>query len=464
MKKLYLALAGFVLVGTAVGQEAISERQRTFPAEKISEIRHRPSKLVTATERGAKPFNYWVDPVGDVVHNKGIQIYPPASGNTIAPFTSVLFQDTTAHVSSSSGISYTWMHGLGSVLDPKSTFLLANPDGTPSAGGAGPIVTVNDSYDIDSIDIYCWYKKKKPAVTDTLIVYVTWSTPYDTAVFRKLPSKNLWLDPLGGFRDSSVCPRIKPYGVNKPGNLLITNAPATNHRVVKYALQDKDVSTGGSKDVYIEFNPKITIPAGNIVSCQYAFIPAAGSYTPGDVVYEFSGATSPQVSNGFGAWVWEDKNQPALKDSKDYLIDPTNNNNTGATFAYYDRYPTTALVRPILRGSILTAPGMAYHITGVSTVGINDLSADGNFSLGQNAPNPFSNETTIAYQLKTAAKNVSLVIYNVAGVKLFERAQTNLGAGKYSIEVNNENFASGVYFYSLNVDGNQITKKMVVTE
>lgn len=466
MKKIYLSLAGLALCGAVFGQEPIDMQRSTSPAAHISKHHHIPARMKTQEERVStpvgKPFNYWVDPVGDVVFNKGHKIYPVTNTNDIIPFTSVVFIDSTAYISSSSGKITTWMHGLGSVLDPKSTYLLSEPDGSPSAGSADPIVSIQDAYEIDSIDILCWYRKKKKTVTDTLLVYVTWSTPYDTAVFRKLPSKNLWLDPLGGFRDSSVCPRIKPYGVNKPGNLMLSNAPSTNSRMVKYALQDKDTSGGFSKDVYIQFNPKITIPAGNIVSCQYAFLPAAGSYTPGDVIYEFGNVTDKQVSNGFGGWIWKDKNQPVLKDSKDFLVDPSNNNNTGATFAVYDRYPTVALTRPIFRGDLLTSPGIIYHITGTSTIGINELSPTGNFSLGQNAPNPCFNEAIISYQLRKDATRASLLIYNIAGVKVFEQAQSNLHVGKYNVNIDVTNFTPGVYFYSLVVDGSQVTKKMVI--
>ena len=102
-----------------------------------------------------------------------------------------------------------------------------------------------------------------------------------------------------------------------------------------------------------------------------------------------------------------------------------------------------------------------YSFYSNSSVGIHDINS--NFSLSQNTPNPFTNQTKINYQIKTPAKNIALEIYNIAGVKMFEKTQTNLNAGNYSVHVNDVNFSAGIYFYSLIVDGNKTTKKMIVT-
>ncbi len=83
------------------------------------------------------------------------------------------------------------------------------------------------------------------------------------------------------------------------------------------------------------------------------------------------------------------------------------------------------------------------------------------FSLGQNEPNPFTNHTKINYTLKKSASNVAVQIYDIRGVKIYEKAEKNLKSGNYSVEVNDFNFASGMYFCTLVVDGERVTNKMV---
>jgi hypothetical protein len=112
-------------------------------------------------------------------------------------------------------------------------------------------------------------------------------------------------------------------------------------------------------------------------------------------------------------------------------------------------------------GTLTNAPVINYHIYTNTSVGVKE--AANNFSLGQNVPNPMTNSTKIGYQLKSSASNVSLAIYNVAGVKVFEKMQSNVSAGSYSVDVN-ENFTAGMYFYTLTVDGNKVTNKMTVAK
>jgi hypothetical protein len=86
-----------------------------------------------------------------------------------------------------------------------------------------------------------------------------------------------------------------------------------------------------------------------------------------------------------------------------------------------------------------------------------------NVNLSQNQPNPFNNQTTIQYTLKTAA-NVNLVISDIAGrvVKVIENQNTS--AGVHYINLNASDFAAGAYNYTLSSNGSSITKKMFVTK
>jgi hypothetical protein len=105
---------------------------------------------------------------------------------------------------------------------------------------------------------------------------------------------------------------------------------------------------------------------------------------------------------------------------------------------------------------------ISYRVTSPppSGVGIEEVSAE-TFALIQNQPNPFNDQTTISYQLNKSAEKVSVQIFDVTGVKVFERNSSDVKAGSYSVDVNTADYAAGLYFYSITVDGQKITKKMI---
>lgn len=83
------------------------------------------------------------------------------------------------------------------------------------------------------------------------------------------------------------------------------------------------------------------------------------------------------------------------------------------------------------------------------------------FILSQNYPNPFNPSTDIQVSLKQAGM-MSLKIYNVLGQLVKVVDQGYKAAGVYDYTVTLDNFASGVYFYTLNQGSNVMTKKMLL--
>ncbi len=79
-----------------------------------------------------------------------------------------------------------------------------------------------------------------------------------------------------------------------------------------------------------------------------------------------------------------------------------------------------------------------------------------------NYPNPFNPKTIIKYGTKKSA-NVKVMIYNVIGRVIALLVDQKQDAGIYKIEFNGSSLPSGLYFYTLTVDGNVIdTKKMLL--
>lgn len=109
-----------------------------------------------------------------------------------------------------------------------------------------------------------------------------------------------------------------------------------------------------------------------------------------------------------------------------------------------------------------------FNINLGSPIGINNTGnevPDG-FRLYQNYPNPFNPISKIKYQISnTQIKNqkVRLVVYNSIGQEIATLVSKIQEPGTYEINFNGTDFPSGVYFYSLVVDGNLIdSKKMVL--
>jgi len=95
----------------------------------------------------------------------------------------------------------------------------------------------------------------------------------------------------------------------------------------------------------------------------------------------------------------------------------------------------------------------------VSEIEKQDLSSP---KLEQNNPNPFSQQTQIAYYIPENCNNTSLHIYDLNGVELKTIDINQKGKGNITIDANS--LKAGMYLYTLICDGKEIaTKKMILT-
>ncbi|MBN2789840.1 MAG: T9SS type A sorting domain-containing protein [Candidatus Delongbacteria bacterium] len=83
-----------------------------------------------------------------------------------------------------------------------------------------------------------------------------------------------------------------------------------------------------------------------------------------------------------------------------------------------------------------------------------------NYELSQNYPNPFNNQTTISWTLKDNAQKVDLKVYNSKGQMVKQLFNGRQSAGKHSAVFNSEGLNSGIYMYTLQVDGVSVSRKM----
>jgi len=110
--------------------------------------------------------------------------------------------------------------------------------------------------------------------------------------------------------------------------------------------------------------------------------------------------------------------------------------------------------------------GLLYNIN-VDTndvpmsVGNNHNSNISEYELYQNYPNPFNPETVIKYSLPERGF-VSLKVYNVIGENVATLVNNSQEKGTKEITFNGENLPSGIYFYRLEANGTNVTKKMIL--
>lgn len=85
------------------------------------------------------------------------------------------------------------------------------------------------------------------------------------------------------------------------------------------------------------------------------------------------------------------------------------------------------------------------------------------YILYQNTPNPFTQDTKIAYLLPESTRNAMLYIYNMNGLQVAEYPIHSMGEG--SIVITAGHLDAGMYLYSLIADGQVIdTKRMILTK
>lgn len=397
-------------------------------------------------------FAVTIDPIEQILIQKGITT--TGTNPQVEKFLTGVFQDSTTSVVSSTGTASPVSSILmGTTFDPKSTLLNAQ---------FTSLVSNADSYTIDSVGIFGSYVKKT-ADMDTLYVWLVWGDTANTAVYNKILTSSAWVAPISGWRRSVIGPKLTG-ATGAAGNKVRAAAPATNMKLVKYVLQPSDSVTqygrAWNRPIVIPFTSTsspsgVSIPAGNIVSCFYTFVPGR-SNTLNQPMYSFDNSVVPTI-NGFCAQYWA-QDVPAANQLMDYQVDRDSWNmgieyDNRARHGMYNAQFTNAAI-----GDLTGAASMVFNVKGNSTVGLNELDKKG-FAMGQNMPNPYSGESKVEYVL---AKEASLAVFTVTDVTgrtvSAEAVETTKGAHIIKIGT----YAPGVYYYSLNIDGNVSTKKMIV--
>ena len=103
------------------------------------------------------------------------------------------------------------------------------------------------------------------------------------------------------------------------------------------------------------------------------------------------------------------------------------------------------------------------------TVGIKQIGIEvpNEFKLFQNYPNPFNPVTKIKFDVPSNVKgktlDVKLIIYDIIGRKIQTLVNESINAGSYEVTFDGSYLASGIYFYQLSINNEQLAiKKMIL--
>ncbi len=107
------------------------------------------------------------------------------------------------------------------------------------------------------------------------------------------------------------------------------------------------------------------------------------------------------------------------------------------------------------------SPDFAIDVLQNCTVGIENEIMD-NFWLSQNMPNPASSFSVIEYNLPQNGE-ITFEIVNMVGQSIYYFRETK-NSGKHTINLNVNDFANGIYYYSLTYKGKRLVNKMVVNK
>ena len=101
-----------------------------------------------------------------------------------------------------------------------------------------------------------------------------------------------------------------------------------------------------------------------------------------------------------------------------------------------------------------------YVYFGVLT-GQDENPAPAAFDVSQNSPNPATDRTSIAVNMKKG-NDLSLKITNTTGQVVFSQDKGNVQPGQHGFTIDCSNWKPGIYFYTVNAGNNLVTKKLVV--
>jgi plastocyanin len=132
-------------------------------------------------------------------------------------------------------------------------------------------------------------------------------------------------------------------------------------------------------------------------------------------------------------------------------------NSTGQTFVY------EILIAGLYKYECIPHSPFMNGVINATLSNVNNISqrVPESFKLSQNYPNPFNPSTSIEFSLSKSSFT-TLKVYNLIGQEVATLVNEKLNAGIYKATWDGSSSVSGIYFYKINANGYQETRKMML--
>lgn len=216
----------------------------------------------------------------------------------------------------------------------------------------------------------------------------------------------------------------------------LTGEGANAHQTIEYDLTMDD-TTGPGNNKYQEFtiDPPLDLPNGGLVAVTYTFVPG-NTFNPGDTLASYDMPWVVNKRNSFIGYYVRDS-EPVTETKINYNVSATsdiqyNSSALGWNGSYYPGNGYTSNSLPIM-----IHQNIWFHLTSTGTINnTNNTISLANINL---YPNPANDKINIVLNNTNDVQN--LTITDVTGRTIYsEKVVSN------SIEVNTENYPTGIYF------------------
>lgn len=387
-------------------------------------------------------------------------------GGNLQGFVAFLRSDSLAkYISSEDEVNYgvNWI-SYGAVLDPKDALF----DLTAEPNRLSPF----NSYKLDSIRFTNLYVRNVNTMVDGNgnpidVVDTLYISYFRGAAIKKFTLQNETKDKLA-LVDWNRAKRMAAAPFKVDTIFLTANdstsAVANTSGTPESSWRSADVTLPAPAGLTVDVNGGRN--ADNLIGVAFTFRSAVPTILNGDtaiMVYQKDPSTLPAgahranyygfsyLSNSQGNWTNPTYYNTSLLAPKWSSYVPTKNpNGTDA----WDGF---------LSGNAFTSDLFVNVDFLVSTTSNNVSTKEvpNSFSLGSAFPNPATNDVTIAFNLKNS-KNVKVTLVNLLGQEVMAIANDTFAAGANEVKFNVNNLNSGVYFYTMTVDGVSQSQKIMV--
>jgi len=358
-----------------------------------------------------------------------------------------LFKDTSANILYTDGtLSPVWWIAAAGVVDPSDEiydYMNVNPSVDE--------FNINTSYTFDSLGFNSIYiRNSASTVVDTLVITIQKNS-------GKFADITYGIDVIKGL----------PWVYHDVHKWSTTSSSANVVSVIKIPLdstmESDDTIISGETQYFYKFMQFATdlantsFNSSDLPKVSMTFVPGYSYIHNVDTLF---GAEKP-IMNTFriltyktdaaNAQIYLNENSCSYFFSRQFAR--TSNTSTGyMPFYLYMTDPTNA-------DFSYEYFDFFFHYS-TNNVSISEKE-NNTFNVEQNKPNPFNGTTVINYNL-TEKSNVAVEVFNVTGSKVMSINEGEKSMGNHSVTLDATSLCAGVYYYSVIVNDQRVTKKMIV--